>query len=55
MSENAPAPDSANLQNTRRGSAAQVETFKYDNYIVRAFAIATTFWGLVGTSVGLLA
>jgi cytochrome c oxidase cbb3-type subunit I/II len=32
-----------------------VETFKYDNGIVRAFAIATAFWGLIGTSVGLLA
>jgi cytochrome c oxidase cbb3-type subunit I/II len=32
-----------------------VETFKYDNRIVRAFAIATAFWGLVGMSVGLLA
>lgn len=32
-----------------------VETFRYDNRIVRAFAIATAVWGLVGTSVGLLA
>ena len=32
-----------------------VETFKYDNRIVRAFAIATVFWGLVGMSAGLLA
>ncbi len=31
-----------------------VETFKYDNRIVRAFAIATTVWGLVGMSAGLL-
>ncbi|HEY9174238.1 MAG TPA: cytochrome-c oxidase, cbb3-type subunit I [Verrucomicrobiae bacterium] len=31
-----------------------VETFKYDNRIVRAFAIATAIWGLVGTSAGLL-
>jgi cytochrome c oxidase cbb3-type subunit I/II len=31
-----------------------VETFKYDNRVVRAFAIATAFWGLIGTSVGLL-
>jgi cytochrome c oxidase cbb3-type subunit I/II len=28
----------------------EVETFKYDNYIVRAFAIATAIWGLVGTA-----
>ena len=33
---------------------SNVETFKYDNRIVRAFAIATTFWGLVGMSAGLL-
>src|SRR6266545_617426 len=32
-----------------------VETFKYDNRIVRAFAIATVVWGLVGMSAGLLA
>ncbi|MCX6890562.1 MAG: cytochrome-c oxidase, cbb3-type subunit II [Verrucomicrobia bacterium] len=32
-----------------------VETFKYDNAIVRAFAIATVIWGLVGMAAGLLA
>ena len=32
-----------------------IETFKYDNRIVRAFAIATVFWGIVGMSAGLLA
>jgi cytochrome c oxidase cbb3-type subunit I/II len=32
-----------------------VETFKYDNRIVRAFAIATVLWGIVGMSAGLLA
>jgi cytochrome c oxidase cbb3-type subunit I/II len=31
-----------------------IETFKYDNRIVRAFAIATAIWGLVGTAAGLL-
>jgi len=31
-----------------------VETFKYDNRIVRAFAIATVIWGIVGMSAGLL-
>ena len=36
------------------GSGAQVETFKYDNRIVRAFAIATVVWGLVGMAAGLL-
>jgi cytochrome c oxidase cbb3-type subunit I/II len=33
----------------------KIETFKYDNRIVRAFSIATVFWGIVGMSVGLLA
>lgn len=33
----------------------KVETFKYDNRIVRAFAIATVLWGIVGMSAGLLA
>src|SRR5918993_5660765 len=32
-----------------------VETFKYDNRIVRAFAIATVVWGIIGMSAGLLA
>jgi len=32
-----------------------VETFKYDNRIVRAFAIATVIWGIVGMLVGILA
>ncbi len=32
-----------------------VETFRYDNRIVRAFSIATIIWGIVGMSVGLLA
>jgi cytochrome c oxidase cbb3-type subunit I/II len=31
-----------------------IETFQYDNHIVRAFAIATAIWGLVGTATGLL-
>jgi cytochrome c oxidase cbb3-type subunit I/II len=31
-----------------------VETFKYDNRIVRAFAIATIIWGIVGFCAGLL-
>jgi cytochrome c oxidase cbb3-type subunit I/II len=33
---------------------SNVETFKYDNRIVRAFAIATIVFGLVGFSAGLL-
>ena len=32
-----------------------VENFKYDNRIVRAFAIATIVWGVVGMLAGLLA
>ena len=31
-----------------------VETFSYDNRIVRQFAIATIFWGVVGMVVGLI-
>jgi cytochrome c oxidase cbb3-type subunit I/II len=34
---------------------APIEIFKYDNRIVRAFAIATVIWGIVGFSAGLLA
>ena len=32
-----------------------VETFRYDNKIVRAFAIATVIWAIVGMIAGLLA
>jgi cytochrome c oxidase cbb3-type subunit I/II len=33
----------------------KIETFKYDNRIVRAFAIATMLWAFVGMAAGLLA
>ncbi|SMO45499.1 cytochrome-c oxidase, cbb3-type subunit I [Solitalea koreensis] len=33
----------------------QLEKFQYDNKIVRQFANATVFWGIIGMSVGLLA
>ena len=33
----------------------QIEKFKYDNKIVKYFAMATTIWGLVGMLVGLIA
>ncbi len=31
----------------------QIEKFQYDNKIVKFFAIATVFWGVVGMVVGL--
>ncbi len=37
------------------GVRPRIETFRYDNAIVRAFAVATVVWGLVGMSAGLLA
>ncbi len=43
------------MQRTSGDSGAQVETFKYDNQIVRAFAIATVVWGIVGMLAGLIA
>jgi cytochrome c oxidase cbb3-type subunit I/II len=42
------------LEREPRGPASRVDTFKYDNHIVRAFAIATVIWGFVGTAAGLL-
>ncbi len=33
----------------------QLETFSYDNRIVRDFAVATVFWGIIGMLVGLIA
>src|SRR5690606_39385579 len=37
-----------------RPNAGAVETFAYDNRIVRQFAIATAFWGIVAFIVGLI-
>jgi len=54
MSAEAVAPENATLDQPSRRKGA-VETFSYDNHIVRAFAIATAIWGLVGTLAGLLA
>src|SRR5579883_723494 len=42
------------LGRERGRATAAIETFKYDNHIVRAFAIATVIWGFVGTAAGLL-
>ncbi len=33
----------------------KIDSFNYDNRIVRAFAIATVLWGIIGMSAGLLA
>ncbi|MGD0814090.1 MAG: cytochrome-c oxidase, cbb3-type subunit I [Verrucomicrobiota bacterium] len=41
-------------QRLQQGRANAVETFKYDNRIVRAFAIATVIWGIVGMTAGLM-
>ena len=46
--------ENSNGRQQTGGGSAQVETFKYDNSIVRAFAIATVVWGLVGMAAGLL-
>jgi cytochrome c oxidase cbb3-type subunit I/II len=54
MSEASRQESSNGRQQAGGGSAAQVETFMYDNRIVRAFAIATVVWGLVGMAAGLL-
>src|SRR5512141_3056806 len=48
--------DSSEIQSkSARSGAGRLETFKYDNRIVRAFAIATVVWGLVGMAAGLFA
>ena len=55
MSEALAIENSNGQKQAGGGLGAQVETFKYDNRIVRAFAIATVVWGLVGMTAGLLA
>ena len=54
MSEAFQRDRSNSPQKAGGGASAQVETFKYDNCIVRAFAIATVVWGIVGMAAGLL-
>ena len=54
MSEALDRNSSDNQKRSGGGSGTQMETFKYDNSIVRAFAIATVVWGLVGMAAGLL-
>jgi cytochrome c oxidase cbb3-type subunit I/II len=49
---NAAAPKPAHPPQPARAGA--VETFRYDNRIVRAFAIATVLWGIVGMTAGLM-
>ena len=39
----------------KKSGSNGVETFYYDNSIVRLFLIATTIFGIIGMSVGLLA
>ena len=49
-----PAASSPALEPARSGDKI-VETFYYDNRIVRAFGIATVIWGIIGMSAGLMA
>ncbi len=42
------------LNPASRSASGRLETVRYDDKIVRAFAIATVIWGLVGFSAGLL-
>ncbi len=49
---NAAATSQELLQTEQRPPS--VETFRYDNRIVRAFAIATVVWGIVGMTAGLM-
>ena len=48
-------PKSGSQAEPARPSSGMIEKFKYDNRIVRAFAIATVVWAIVGMSAGLLA
>ena len=42
------------LASAGTGNVEQMESFSYDDDIVRKFALATLVWGLVGTAAGLL-
>ncbi|MDR9398500.1 cytochrome-c oxidase, cbb3-type subunit I [Salibacter sp.] len=47
--------DAADVKRKVEGNSAKLETFEYDNDIVRKFAIATLVFGIVGMLVGLTA
>src|SRR5512138_585719 len=49
------APALTQEQPQQRRQQPALETFRYDNRIVRAFAIATAIWAFVGTAAGLFA
>ncbi|HEX2867163.1 MAG TPA: cytochrome-c oxidase, cbb3-type subunit I [Ignavibacteriales bacterium] len=55
MDKNKPAYSSDAGKTAGGGAAVQVETFSYDNQIVRSFALATIIWGVIGMLVGLIA
>src|SRR5215475_9119454 len=55
MSPATSEPGIEHTETSSRKSSSQIETFSYDNRIVRAFAIATVIWAVVGMSAGLLA
>ncbi len=42
------------LEQPRKPASTAVEAFSYDNRVVRAFAIATVVWGIVGMTAGLM-
>ncbi|MGK0358049.1 MAG: cytochrome c oxidase cbb3-type subunit I/II [Bradymonadia bacterium] len=49
------APPISDAAPPTAGQTVAMETFHYDDAIVRKFAIATVFWGVVGMLAGLLA
>ncbi|MEO0331139.1 MAG: cbb3-type cytochrome c oxidase subunit I, partial [Bacteroidota bacterium] len=46
--------NSSVLTADRQSVGTSLETFRYDNSIVRLFLLATTVWGIIGMTVGLL-
>ena len=46
--------NSSVLTSDRPSVETSLETFRYDNSIVRLFLLATTVWGIIGMTVGLL-
>jgi cytochrome c oxidase cbb3-type subunit I/II len=49
-----PEPGSQPVLPSESAGGGQMETFSYDDDIVRKFATATIFWGLIATVVGLV-
>ena len=54
MTESTASEISAGAKVEPTGPGQQIDSFSYNDSIVRLFALATLFWGVIATLVGLV-